>query len=812
MNWSLSESLLKGVYLGLLLFVGLQEPSWRTTALAGGWAIAGLAIAMGLAAFAKLRQGYRAKGKPLAFLLFVLLDNPRLIYGGIVLGMAAAAMAVQEPDKSNQLIVLAAGGLGFGLLFWFLRQVRHRWTRIIVSLLLAGAVVAAVLVCIQHFELLANSERRIAFGARLLLGLPLFYLLILVGTTEETEADIGGICAMLGLSLSMMTSGGFAYQSIGLLLAGGVYLVYTTRILPSLRVFKPVLRGLSQARVGRYVSAFVEFRRALRLDPNHKLARESLWHLHRSLSLEELTGDPRMRDLIDADMCLDRVSFLLLQAGPSSEKLAEAEQLLDAVLARRPALRPVVHYWRAVARTHARQFDQAAAELEQVLDAGAYAPNDPARAAVLVQSWQLAVTLHPELQRRVGAPQLALPGRRLEAIAAVEGRLAQNSGDQPAWDLKRVLYSGLSEADYKVVAGETGAVADFDYDYAQQLGLALIHDPAQWSRGAEYLCMAARGLPHQAPSILMHVAAAQQRAGHVDAVWQTYEAIKNAGRAATPANLPESERQVYFSAVKALAEEFRSRGDLDAAIGYYQLYSESLGSGLETLRILADLFERKGDALHALRVTEQALLYNGKDKELLERKDRYYYSLTAEELRHRLEPARPFFDFDYCVQKSRTLMDHKNADLDVVSWAQHLAELALIIRPESLAAKVVRARALRRRGRLPEARAALEEVFAARPTAFASGIEEDSWYLACRLLGEAYLGEAGRPDLAVPCFQAYRKSPKSGADTIFKLGQAYEQLGDRPRAVKCYEHVIAYDSHPLVPDARDALYRLKSHV
>jgi tetratricopeptide (TPR) repeat protein len=157
------------------------------------------------------------------------------------------------------------------------------------------------------------------------------------------------------------------------------------------------------------------------------------------------------------------------------------------------------------------------------------------------------------------------------------------------------------------------------------------------------------------------------------------------------------------------------------------------------------------------------------------------------------------------------LIDLKNAEPGLIDWAQHLAELALVIKPESLTAKVVRARALRRRGELDQARAVLEDVYANKPGVFSSGAEEDAWHLACRLLGEMYLYEAGRPDLAVPCFQAYRKSPKSGADTLFKLGQAYEQLGDRVRAVKCYEHVTAYDSHPLVSDARDALDRLRSN-
>jgi hypothetical protein len=68
-----------------------------------------------------------------------------------------------------------------------------------------------------------------------------------------------------------------------------------------------------------------------------------------------------------------------------------------------------------------------------------------------------------------------------------------------------------------------------------------------------------------------------------------------------------------------------------------------------------------------------------------------------------------------------------------------------------------------------------------------------------------------KPDVAVECLREFRRSSKSGADTLYKLGQAYEQLGDRARAVKFYQHVVSYDSHPLAPDARDALHRLQAN-
>ena len=133
-----------------------------------------------------------------------------------------------------------------------------------------------------------------------------------------------------------------------------------------------------------------------------------------------------------------------------------------------------------------------------------------------------------------------------------------------------------------------------------------------------------------------------------------------------------------------------------------------------------------------------------------------------------------------------------------------------MLKPDSIVVKVLQARALRRRGETAEAQKMLESARTPKPESFSSGAEEEAWFLACRLLGEMYLYDLGKPDLAIPCFNDFRGSHKSGADTMYKLGQCYEQLGDPARARKCYEHVTAYESHPLAPDARDALYRLQS--
>jgi tetratricopeptide (TPR) repeat protein len=354
------------------------------------------------------------------------------------------------------------------------------------------------------------------------------------------------------------------------------------------------------------------------------------------------------------------------------------------------------------------------------------------------------------------------------------------------------------------------AAAEFDHGYAQQLGLALINDNARWRRGGEYLRMAARGLPALGPSIFSQIAQAHQREGHGEDAWHNYEMAKRAGISVGHKNLGEEDRQAYFAAVKLMADAALHHNQVDLAIENFQLYTECERSGLETLRTLAELFEKKGDPWSALRVTEKGLVYNAKDKDLLERKDRYYYSVMPAELRARLESVRNMFDFGYCLRKARTLLDAKQWDVDSLDWAQHLAELACVGQPESQSAKVLVARARLRRGEKDEAIALLQEVHSPKPEKFASVDDEDAWFTACKMLGEIYLYELSRPDLAVLCLKDFRQSSKSGADTMYKLGQAYEQLGDRVRAVKFYKHVVAYDNHPLAPEAYDALHRLET--
>lgn len=813
-----SEYLFKGVYLGLLLYSALQVPDWPSLLRIDGCLAAGLALALLVSGGQKFREGYRIQGRPGAFLLFLFLESDLLIYAGIVLGLFLGAQMLPEEVADRQLFIWCLlGGALLGVLFGYMNQVRRRTVRLALSLGLAIALVLTALVWFGQFENLFSGwdwaspiHNKTLFGAQVLLGMPFFYLLTFAGREEETEIEIGILCAALGLGWAMLATGGTTVQIVGYLVPVLIFFWYTTFVLGRLRVFKHSLRGLSFAQLGRNRLAILAFRRALRLDPNNELAREGLWSLHKKLDAAELAADPQTLELVDFELCLERVASLLLAPHPGPERLDEAKKLLDLTLSQKPALLPRIRYWRSVLATHARDLDTAVTELEALLQPQDSTINDPERRKILYFAWRLALGSHPELTRRVGTPQITKPGGRMAAIAALEDRLAQDPTDPDAWTFKQLLYQAVTQEEYDVAAGPDQAAPIFDHAYAMQLGQALINDRGQWRRGVEYLGLAARGLPQSGPSLYMIMAQTCQREGDPEFAHHYVERAKHSGRIIGPARLGPEDRQAYFTAVKTLAEEALARDQLPQAVENLQLYSEYERSGLETVRALANLYERLGDPLSALRATEKGLAYNAQDKDLLEKKDRYYYSLMPDDLRARKDLAAHGFDIEYCLNKSRKLLDAKHGDLETVEWANHLIELARVLRPDLLVGKVLHARACLRRGERDQAVELLESVRTPRPENFATGADEEAWYLANRLLGDLYLAELARPDLALECFTSYRQSSKSGADTLFKLGQAYEQLGDRPRATKFYKHVVSYEGHPLAPEARDALYRLET--
>jgi tetratricopeptide (TPR) repeat protein len=831
MRWLPTEYLLKGVFLGLILFAALQQSapgSWQTLAQFNLFILGGLVVALAIGAVTKMREGYRASGRFLLFLLFLLLETPTLVYAGILGGAVAGVILVLPPQHPDLLISCVLGGAALGLGLGLMRHIQRRSLRLSFILLAAAALTTLFLIWFHDpfswfhgGRSTEKDEGTYLFAVQVLLGIPFFYILTFAGVEEETEVETGAMAASFAVGVGLLTIHRPHFRFVGLLLPAVWYVWYTLFILPGLRVLKHAFRGLSYAEVGRHRGALLAFRRALQLDPQHALAREGFWNVHCALDLKQLANDPETLALVDFDLCLERVASLLVQGTPTPDQMEESRRLTELILSQRPAMRPQVGYWRAVAHTHAHEFDQAVAELHHLLDPDYYGANNPYRLAVLAPAWLLALVLHPELRRRLGAAELARPGRRMEAIAAVEKHLAANPGDGGMEELKRQLYHDLTEAEYEAglptpsanegTAAPTAALAaarSFDHGYVERLGMSLIQDAEHWKRGAEYLRLAARGQPARAVSVYVQIAKAYLRANDDDGAVPFFEKARDAGREYGVKNLADAERRAYFATVKYLGEVGLFRGNVDSAIENLRLYTESPDSGLETYRALAEAYERKQEPLLALRACEQALLYNSKDPDLVERKHKYYFSVMPEVLQANIEMIRPAFDVAYCIERVRTILENPAfSDLEWLEVADHLVKLALVMQPESLTAKVLLARVQLRQGDRDGAIALLEKVREPKPEKFASGEDEESWYVCCQVLGDLYM-EISRADLAVPCYLDFRKSIRSGAKTLYKLGQAYEQLGDLERAIRCYKLVTGYEGNPLVYDARGALSRL----
>lgn len=819
MRWQQTEFILKGAYLGLLVLVGMQAPDWGQAAQVALFTVGGLIVSLGVIAVRMIRDGYRVRGRFLGFILFLILENPVLVYTGLIAGLAVGTYTIlrQNDLGQNGVAVMAPvlGGAALGYVFWLLRHVRDRrisqWVGLALAIALAGGAITFLI-----FEpIRLSGQQRDMIGYLLLLGIPGFYLLTFAGTVEESEIEIGATCAALGIGLWIIGDHvSPTFKNMALLVPLTLYFVYTRRIMPGLRVFKHVLRGLSYAKVGRNRQALVALGRAIELDADNPLAQETLWRVHQDMDYDQLANDPETLAVVNFQLCLDRAAFLLCQGTPSAEQLHEAERLLDFIEAQKPHLWPRCSHWRAVALTHRKDFDRASEELRKVL----LPPETDStqRRAMLFQSWQLALLLHPEIKKRVGEPLLTIPGRRMEAIAGVERRLAQQPDDQAAWELKRLLYSELTEDEYRTSAGRELTANDFNHEYAQQLGLALLEDKDRWQRGCAFLRIAAAGLPAKAPALFIQIGKAHEKANDPAGLWENLELARQAGKAVGPANLADEDRHALFAAVKHLGDHAVTMNTIDHALECFKFYSQYEKAGIETWRTLAELFERK-HKLHpeegeeplwmALNCTEHGLSYDSSDKDLVSRKDRYYFSITPPELKKRLDNVYKWFDAEYCKQKARFALEKGNGDLELLEWASHLVELAQVYEPAGLSARVLRARVFRVRGESDQAIALLEEVRAKKPEKFVTDEEEEAWFLAHRMLGELYVDE--KPDQAILCFQEFRKSPRSGANTMYNLGRAYENLGDRPRAIHFYEQVMAFEGNPLSYDARDAIDRLK---
>jgi tetratricopeptide (TPR) repeat protein len=811
MRWDQTEYLLKGIFLGLLLTIALHHPGWHELGVVAGCTVGGLAIALVVSAIRKMRSGVRVHGHFLGFLLFLLLENPQAVYAGIVGGLAAGAVLTlnNQPD-STLLIGSVLGGAVLGVLFPVLRGVRNIWARAGVGLALGTGLIGAAVTAMGWFN--EQPADLAVLGALLLFAIPLFYLLTFVSIAEESEMEMAALCAALGIGLwALAAEAATPVRSVVFLAPLVVYIVYVRLVLPKLRVFKHALRGLSYNQIGQHDQALASLGRALQLNPRHSLAREQLWELHRNLDFERVKNEPTILKNVNVNLCLERVSALLLADRPQEPQTREAIHLLQLVEFQRSDLAPICAYWRAVACCHRREYDEAARNLEGLLSGNL--PGDPrGRRTVLFPGWQLAVAIHPEMRRRVAEPLLQDPPRRFEAIASVERELAdlrERKADETAvWDVKRPLYAPLDEATYVRFVPEGKITPEFDYGYVREMGLALVDQPEQWKRGCELLRIAARGLPTEAPALYVRIAKAHEAFGDIEGMWTNFGQAMQVGRSAGASNLTPEARQQLFAAVKAIGDRAIQENRIDVALDAYKFYSQREEAGIETWRTLAELFERKGDVWSATHCTEHALTFNGSDADLLARKDKYYYSLPPAEVQARWEQVAKWFDVDYIETKTKWLVDKAAGNRELIEWASHLADLLAVAKPAGMRSLLLRARVKRLCGESAASIELLEKIRQNKPTRFGGEDEEDAWFLAHRLLGDYYLDD--RPADAIPCYTEFRKSNRAGADSAFKLGKAFEAVGDLPKAARFYEEVLTFPEHPLYYEAKDAIARLKS--
>src|SRR5262245_33049538 len=331
------EYILKGVFLGLLLFVAINalgaptDPSWTETQrilnTVGRTALfmaAGLVAALVIALIRQFRDLGKLATNPLGFFIFLLLENPFFIYCGIVLGLGTAAVTGPEaaglPDGLMWYCVGGGAVLGYG--FGEMRLIKDNWYRATVpvaAMIVIGYLLAEKLPTVIEL----GPAQKNMLAAHILMGLPFFYLLTFTGVAEESEVEIAALCGALGLSIDLLGFAPWNMPALGFLLPVTLYFVYAVYVLPGLRVFKHTLRGYSYMQPGTIDPALIEFRRALQLDRKNQLAQRGLWHLHKTLDLDAVARDPRILEMLDPNQVLSRVGELLSER-PTQAKVDES--------------------------------------------------------------------------------------------------------------------------------------------------------------------------------------------------------------------------------------------------------------------------------------------------------------------------------------------------------------------------------------------------------------------------------------------------------------------------------------------------------
>ena len=699
--WHRNEYILKGLFWGLWVFFALQVPAnsadaWKDISWVLGWTCTGLVVGLIIGTVKLASRGVKPWDNWKAFPLLVVLESPLFIYAGIMLGLTVGVVSGREfaqpwavpiaqafgltwedikhvDPVARWLLHCIVGGVLLGVGMYRMRQMEDQPTRFWVGLGVAAAMVYLASNYLFDIKVpdpddpakkvsyFASADAKFNLGLYILLGLPFFYLLTFSSEAEESEVEVMTFCAALGIALHLMNFGSKLGDVAPFLIPLALYFVYAIYILAGLRVFKHVLRGFSYLSVGQLALAIGFFRRARELNPASELANEGMLRLHNSLTLSKLGNDPTLLESLDFGLCLDRAAALLM-LPPTPQARDEAEQFLALVEKQKPVYSARVDYLRTVSFIHAKQYEPAANTLSRILDPETPDYHAGLRKQVYFDALYLALDGPKPLTDRLGWAEMNKLGRRIEAIAAVERKLAADPSHERAKEYRTMLYSQLTEREF-VSAAANDQPKDFNYEYVEQLGQQLVddNDPDRRERGEGYLRIAVRGLPDRGPGIYKKLADVSEKLGAHQTMRGYTERIRDIGarrpaqsREGPARHLPQSSSSGSrrWSSPRATSSKPRPMRPMRRATppgasrrtlrrsritkprsGTCAKYLDGGGGApLEASRKIAELYGKMRDALNAVLNTEAALAYNSSDPDLLRKRDSYYYSVTIERL------------------------------------------------------------------------------------------------------------------------------------------------------------------------------------
>jgi tetratricopeptide (TPR) repeat protein len=373
------------------------------------------------------------------------------------------------------------------------------------------------------------------------------------------------------------------------------------------------------------------------------------------------------------------------------------------------------------------------------------------------------------------------------------------NADAPS--LLSLAYRGLTHADFECFEPK----ASLNVKLLRQVALDVLHVEGDRPRACELFAVLFDAWPEARITTASALAEA-----HTDPVlsraWLVQ--VREAARSRGFRQLDHDEQLALDDAVRVLAQDAIAEKDLPAALAHWEIFATSPASGIDTRRKLIDGYVEIGQLVRAV-VHLEALLHfqlsTDERKRWTARKRELYRSITPVDLTPVLRDVESTFDFDACYRWASEAFD-KHDDPAVVSHFLSLAELGGVRQLRFV--NMLLGRQHFRAGDYEKSALCFEQVRARPPARFQNVDEEKIYFRACRLLGEIYVEHLNDPARAIEPLKLFKDHVDSGADTLFLLGRAYEQLGQIAQARKWYDLVLVYPSHPKAAAARDALARL----